>query len=346
MKDLKVNRSTIPDWGECKAIALVYPFKMDGKRYLMTFYDKLLTYIPIDIDIILLVKDSSFANEYRNKCLKRGILNKIEFVEFPDLFDIWVRDYAPLTTTEMGINVPVKFEYSPAYVEEKYKKHVSFDNKAGSMLGEKYVNKGERSLYFKWDMGNLTHNGKGTAIVTNRLISDNQSVNFEYELKSMLHVFLGLSNIIFIPVEPEDETGHVDGMVRFIAEKVLVVGAYPNHSPNHNFMNKLAENLKTDLGDDYTIIRLLNAEPEDYESEGIGSAVGNHVNFLRINDLILFPYYNDQISKQPLLDFKSELEENNLNIQVVPVDIPEINKLARKGGVLNCISWQNFSKTS
>jgi hypothetical protein len=30
---------------------------------------------------------------------------------------------------------------------------------------------------------------------------------------------------------------------------------------------------------------------------------------------------------------------------VIPVDIPEINKLAKKGGVLNCISWQIFSMT-
>jgi agmatine/peptidylarginine deiminase len=78
-------------------------------------------------------------------------------------------------------------------------------------------------------------------------------------------------------------------------------------------------------------------------SEGVSSAVGNHLNFLRINDVILFPYYNDQISNQPFLDFKSDIEKNNLQIQVIPVTIPEINKLARKGGVLNCISWQIFS---
>jgi hypothetical protein len=54
------------------------------------------------------------------------------------------------------------------------------------------------------------------------------------------------------------------------------------------------------------------------------------VNFLRINNLILFPYYNDQISKQPLLDFQSDLEKNNLSISVVPVDIPEIIELEEK----------------
>ncbi len=111
-------------------------------------------------------------------------------------------------------------------------------------------------------------------------------------------------------------------------------------------METLAKDLKNDLGDEYTIIRLLNDEPEDFTIEGIGSAIGNHIIFLRINDLILFPNYNDQISKQPLQDFKSELQKNNVPIQVFPVDIPEINDLTSLGCVLNCISWQNFTKGS
>ena len=199
------------------------------------------------------------------------------------------------------------------------------------------------SVYYHWDMGNLTHNGKGTAIISNRFISDNESYDIEHEIRPLLHVILGFSNIIFIPVEPDEETGHVDGMVRFIDEKLLVVGAYPSNSPNHRFMNNLSSNLKKDLGDNYKIIRLMNGQPEEIKSEGIGSAMGNHVNFLRINDLILFPYYNDQISKQAMRDFKSEMGKINLSIDIIPVDIPEINELARLGGVLNCISWHNFS---
>jgi agmatine deiminase len=343
MKDLKVNRSTIPDWGNCKAIVLVYPYKIKGREHLQHFYDKLLTYIPAEIDIVLLVRDQSIINAFRQKCLNAGIKNNIEFEVYPDLFDIWVRDYAPLTVIEMGMLSPVKFEYKPSYVEKKFEKHVLNDHKAGELLGNKYVSKGMSSVYYHWDGGNLTHNGLGTAIISNRFISDNECYNINNEIRPLLHVILGFSNIIFIPVEPLDETGHVDGMVRFIDEKVLVVGAYPRHSENHIFMNKLAENLRTDLGDDYTILRLMNAEPEDYESEGIGSAVGNHMNFLRINELILFPYYSDKISKQPLMEFISELKNNNLQIRVRPVDIPEINELARSGGVLNCISWQTFS---
>lgn len=343
MKGLKVDRRIIPDWGKCKSIVFVYPFKMRDREHLIPFYDKLLSYIPKDIDIILVAKDMSFADKYRQQCQQNGVNNKIEFIEISQISDIWIRDFAPLTLTEMGIRQPVKFEYCPSYVEKKYEKYIQSDNEAGHLIGKRCISKGEVSLYFKWDMGNLTHNGKGTAIITNRLISDNETVSFEHELRDKLHVFIGLSNIIFIPVEPDDETGHVDGMVRFIDEKVVVVGEYPHISENHSFMERLGDELKMDLGEDYTIIRLMNADPENYVSEGIYSAVGNHVNFLRIDNNILFPYYSDEISKQPLLDFKAELEKNNLPIKVIPVDIPEITDLARKGGVLNCISWQVFA---
>lgn len=41
---------------------------------------------------------------------------------------------------------------------------------------------------------------------------------------------------------------------------------------------------------------------------------------------------------------KSGIEKINLPIDVIPVDIPEINELARLGGVLNCVSWHNFAE--
>ena len=84
------------------------------------------------------------------------------------------------------------------------------------------------------DIGKLTHNGVGTAIITNRFISDNEGCNVIHELIPVLRAFLGLDNIIFIPTEPEDAKGHVDGMVRF--------------------MDLLSKNLQEDLGGKTRII--------------------------------------------------------------------------------------------
>ena len=342
MTDLVVNRHALPDWYGCQSVVFVYPYKLKDREHLIPFYDKLWQYIPDDVGITLVVKDKSFSQDYLKKCRKDGITNNFEFIEIPDISDIWIRDFAPLAIMEGGLMTAWQFEYSPAYVNKKYQKYLQNDHIAGEQIWKHIHGFGVNSAYFKWDLGNLTHNGRGTAIVTNRLIADNQDVNIEHELKPMLHVFAGFKNLIFIPTEPDDATGHIDGMVRFVDEKVLVVGKYPSGSQNQRFMDMLADNLQKDLGIEFTILRLENGAPEEWESEGIGSAVGNHMNFLRINNTILFPYYGDDISMLSMQNFCNELERIKLNLRVIPVDMPEIMDLARLGGVLNCVSWQLF----
>lgn len=339
MKDLEVNRHAVPDWHRCQSVVLVYPHKLKDREHLIPFYDKLLSFIPVDVGITLIVRDLKISDEILLRCRDNGITNQIDFIEIPDISDIWIRDYAPLTILEEGIMTGLQFEYAPAYVDKKHQKYLQQDHNAGELIWKHINGFGVNSMYFKWDMGNLTHNGIGTAIITNRLIADNQSVNIEHELKPMLHVFAGFKNIIFIPVEDGDATGHVDGMVRFIDEKTIVVGAYDKGIKGHDFMTRLVADLQNQLGKDYTIIRLLNAEPEDYQVEGVGSAKGNHMNFLRLGDKILMPYYSDEISGQAVKDFKDELKRLALDIEVIAVDIPELYELGALGGVLNCVSW-------
>jgi len=342
MSDLIVNRHALPDWYRCKSVVFVYPYKLQGREHLVPFYDKLFKYIPEEVNILLVIRDLRYADEIIQKSLDNEVNSHIDFIEIPSISDIWIRDFAPVTVMEQEVQTGMQFEYSPAYAEPKHLKYFQADHEAGRTLWKHLRGYGVGSMYFKWDMGNLTCNGRGTAIVTNRLIADNQGVNLKHELLTMLHVILGFKNTLFVPIEDGDATGHIDGMVRFIDEKIVVVGGYAEGVVNHNFMDTIARNLQQDLGTDFTIIRLLNGEPEDFEAEGIGSAIGNHMNFLRLNDTILFPYYGDSISKLPLKNFCLELEQNKLNITVIPVDIPELLDLVRLGGVLNCIGWQNF----
>ncbi len=119
MTDLVVNRHALPDWYPCKSLALVYPFKLKGREHLIPFYDKLLRYVPDDVGITLVVRDASFEAAYLNKCHKSGITNQIDFVEIPDISDIWIRDFAPITIIEGGLKTALQFEYAPYYIDEK-----------------------------------------------------------------------------------------------------------------------------------------------------------------------------------------------------------------------------------
>lgn len=71
---------------------------------------------------------------------------------------------------------------------------------------------------------------------------------------------------------------------------------------------------------------------ENAACDGIASAVGNYVNFLRVGDLIIVPAYgvaeNDEACRT--------LEELCPGAHVVSLPCTE---LAREGGVLDCIGW-------
>jgi agmatine/peptidylarginine deiminase len=65
------------------------------------------------------------------------------------------------------------------------------------------------------DGGNFIHNGQRTAITTNRIIADNENL-FVQQIRDVFWMRLNIENLLIIPVEPGDRTGHVDGIVRFI----------------------------------------------------------------------------------------------------------------------------------
>jgi agmatine deiminase len=330
-----VNRSAIADWGKVDTLVLVYPQKLYRRNHLTKFYDKFINTLPNDLKIILLVKNEKIAELIHKQFFNRNIHTHI----FEDINDIWIKDYAPLCIFYGELRQTSKFLYNPRYFQGDEKKYADLDHNVGKQLGKLLNAPTFLETDIIWDLGNLTHNGNGTAIISNRLISDNEHISID-QLKNLLYLFCGFSRTIFVPVEPGDETGHVDGMVRFINEKTLLVGAYPEHYKEAPFMDRLANDLQVQLGNEYQIIRLFNSEPLNEGKEGLASAIGNHVNFLRIEDSIYFPYYSDEISGKALDHFTSELSKFQLNIKVIPVNMPEINELARLGGVLNCMTWQ------
>lgn len=329
-----INRA-IPDWGSCRSLVLVYPLNLYSRKHLVSFYDKFINQLANDILITIIVKNAKVERHVLNLFHDRNIKSII----IAEVNDIWIRDWAPLCLQSEDLYTSAKFIYSPTYFKEKDKKYAALDHSAGIKLGKIMDRPMIHYPNLILDIGNLTHNGAGIAIISNRFISDNETSSINY-IKYLLNFICGFYKVIFVPVEPGDITGHVDGMVRFVNRNTLVIGSYPVGSENASFLNNLADSLREDLGEDYNIIRLLNTEPEDYESEGIGSAGGNHINFLRIEDKIYFPYYNDEISGDVMKDFISEMRRLNMDIEVIPVNVPEINDLARKGGVLNCMTWQ------
>lgn len=317
-----------------KGIALVWPEELpkasDGSNrdVLKDFYLQLLDKIPSEIEVTVIVKYENQKTKIKRELQNIYPDHNFKFIVISSIRDIWIRDWAPIMIMNNSKKYAIKANYKPYYLT---KRESNPDNQAGLFLADEY---NIDSINLIWDGGNFTHNDAGIGIITNRIVGDNEHYSLE-EISKVIKKSLGLNKLIFVPVEPGDETGHVDGMVRFISSNIIAVSRYPKKFEEENeFLDKIVEIVKNELGKNFKIIRISNRAIDEESSEGIPSAVGNHMNFLILGEKVLIPIYSkaDTIHIEELKEY---FEPDN----IITIDC---NLLAKKGGVLNCITWTYY----
>jgi agmatine deiminase len=243
--------------------------------------------------------------------------HEIPLMIVPGTADIWIRDAAPIQVDERRFT---QFCYSPDYLRDGDEDLIT---KPEVFRKLKLARRSMRSKLIM-DGGNIVGT-RGVAIVTDKVFTENSDQS-RSEVRDELQRGLQIERIIVIPKEPFDRFGHSDGMVRFVAEKQVVISDYRSVAP------RLAERLEATLiASDLPFVRLPYV-PELRIRNGIPSAVGNYVNFLRVGNLILVPAYGLREDKVASDIFSVLLP----HCRVVPLSC---RSLAEEGGVLNCASW-------
>ena len=161
------------------------------------------------------------------------------------------------------------------------------------------------------------------AIISDRVFSENKDWNRE-KLVSELSRLLECE-IIIIPAENDDMTGHADGMVRFV-NRDTILG------------NKLADEYKywrdgmQKVIDQYGLkyIDVPFFLPKDPKHPL--SAIGVYVNYLEVNDLIVLPVFGRDEDEQVIRIIKSVFPERT-------IETIDYNDVAKEGGLLNCTTW-------
>lgn len=230
--------------------------------------------------------------------------------------DIWIRDAAPI---EVSSNEFVQFLYQPDYLRG-YEHRIT---KPETFNGLSFIKRLQLSELVI-DGGNVV-GSTSNVILTDKVLKENPNRDrseVEHELKQLLRV----ERIIFIPKEPYDVFGHSDGMVRFIDENTVIMNDYSTIDP------KFAIRLRASLERHGLKIELLPYSLERRSTDGISSAVGNFVNYLRVGDLFIVPCYGIPDD----LDATLRLQTLSPSATVVPLNCLS---LAREGGVLQCVSW-------
>ncbi|MFC2080874.1 agmatine deiminase family protein [Bacteroidota bacterium] len=336
-------KTLIPEWELPKSIGLVWAEDLQDipTQALVNFF-----YVDLIKLLIRILPQSVSLTIIHRSDEKQRLINyfgadRINLIADDNLQDIWIRDFAPFWVQTGNKNIAVKTRYYPLYGGKVYLKYAEHDDRIGTKLGGKSIQHIlSRKNRIVLDGGNITHNGKGTGICTNRLISDNEHL-FKDKVIEAVKEYLGFKELIIVPCDYGDDTGHIDGMVRFISEDSVLVSDYPyewikkkKHIKKSEYLfereqlNEIAEYLNS-IG--MIVFRMPNGIPLNTKFE---SAVGNYTNFLRVGEKFFLPKYNklDQDWNAFKALQKAGIKKNNI-IQEL-----DCNDLAELGGVLNCIT--------
>ena len=236
--------------------------------------------------------------------------------------DIWCRDYMPIPVRN---NQFVSFTFTPPYLSgRKYDPvRTTRDEAIANLENFKIVNS---PLII--DGGNVVKYGC-EAIMTEAIYSWNQERSRQ-EIREQLCHLLKLKKLTVVPPEPGDTFMHADGILQIVEPGVIVINSYNNQTTRteREFTSKLTKKLHK-AG--YKTI-LLPYKPVNEVKNGIASAKGLYVNFVRYKKYLFAPIFNQKEDDVAL----KILDETFKTCTVIPIDC---RKLAKYGGLLHCTTW-------
>lgn len=240
--------------------------------------------------------------------------------------DIWVRDFMPIQT---GTSRFVQFSLTQNYYYKQDSHKRTDPSPICKALGIEPLIPiyNDQPIYL--DGGNVILNPSRTkAIITEKVFDDNKIP--PDLLQGLLQEVLQVEKVIFIPVEPDDDTGHSDGMVRFVGDRMVIANDYSKIDVPQSFKDRFYGALSGSGLD----VLLVPYNPVNMVVDGLWAAIGCYINFLQVEEEIFLPTFDDPANDEAAIErFGKIFGLDN----VIPVPSREI---ALGGGVLNCLSWE------
>lgn len=248
-----------------------------------------------------------------------GILEKhnTKYAFIKGTKDIWCRDYMPVQTESGNL---IQFKYDPSYLKGKPEwEALRSDTHLICELNGLKVQESNINL----DGGNVLI-CDGRAIISTRVFTENQDLDKDY-IKNELSRLLECE-IIFIPDQKSDMTGHADGMVRFVDRNTILgnnlAAEYDNwRKPMLEVLNEYK----------LSYIDVPFYEPK-YDRKHPLNAEGIYVNYLEVNNLIVLPKYGRDKDDEAFAVIQKAFPDR----QIERIDYRDV---ALEGGVINCSTW-------
>lgn len=253
--------------------------------------------------------------------------------------DIWCRDYMPIQIDERFY---VFYDYTPNYLQDKIGQTLQtspenvFNNESNNLLRllpRSYKTEvhfdGLRPIPVKnmvyhriridlvLDGGNIVKCGD-KIVMTEKVIIENEDKSPEGVQWLLEEAFR--NKIIFLPWDRNEKYGHSDGIIHYIGDNRVLMTNYSD------FDKTFARNYLRVLEKHFDVVTLTYNVKRKHERSWA------YINFLQVGNLILVPQLGIPEDELALEQISKALPDCEV------VGIPALEAV-RRGGALNCISW-------
>ena len=227
--------------------------------------------------------------------------------------DIWCRDYMPIQTGEKRF---VFYKYNPDYLQTKHLLRMVTDTNA--IVNVNCLRQGEAvDLDLIIDGGNVVRCGD-KIVMTEKVFYENRDKTRKEVQRQLEAAFQ--CNIVFLPWDRHEFLGHSDGIIHYIGDNRVIMTNYAD------FDADMARKFNKVLEKHFEVI------PLSYNTKRKHQRSWAYVNFLQTCRLVLVPQLGIPEDEQAI----QQISEAMPGCKVIGVQALEA---VRKGGALNCISW-------
>jgi agmatine/peptidylarginine deiminase len=241
-----------------------------------------------------------------------AIMQFHEVRNYPQLPEIWVRDFFPLQNRNTKqLYIPF---YNPPYQSKKLNEKIR-NSVAGYFPYAK-------DLPVRIDGGNLIINNNGVAFAFKRsTIFKNTSQN---QVEKLLKDSLDISDLVWIPNEIGDKFGHIDGFMQFLDNNILLI----NDNSYDAYLKKHLERCIDIILKTHPELKIIKIPVN--VSDNTMSAKGIYTNFLETSKIVFIPQYNLPEDKKV-----AAIIQSLTNKSIIGIDCEKISKY---GGSLHCLT--------
>lgn len=248
------------------------------------------------------------------QCLTKALTdNAVRYRILDNTNDIWCRDFMPIQTDERRF---VFYQYKPDYLQAEHKRR--YITNVNHVQNIDFLRQAETAnLDLVLDGGNVVKCGN-KVVMTEKVFVENNDRSRNEVQRLLEDAFQ--CDIVFLPWDENEKCGHSDGIIHYVGgNRVLLT--------NYDDLDKtFAQAFLRILEKHFEVI------PLKYNVKRQHARSWAYINYLQVDNLVLVPQLGIPKDEQALQQIAEALPACKV------VGVPALEAV-RKGGALNCISW-------